>query len=44
MIIVLAKLIQKFDFKLDPSQEYKFEQIGSVRPVGGTKCMLSLRT
>ncbi len=37
-------MIQKFDLKLDPSQEYKFEQVGTVKPIGGCKCTLTLRS
>ncbi len=42
-VIVIAKLLQKFDFKLDPTQSFDIEQNGTLRPKDGTRCFITLR-
>ncbi len=43
-VIVIAKLLQKFDFKLDPTQSMEYVQQMSLRPKDGTRCFISLRS
>lgn len=43
-VIILAKLIQKFDFELDPNQSFTVIQDLTLRPKDGTRCTLKLRS
>nr|UOU03250.1 cytochrome P450 3049E1 [Brachionus rubens] len=41
--IILAKLIQNFDFKLDPNQSFDIVQYATIRPVDGVKVFIKSR-
>lgn len=43
-VIAIAKLLQMFDFKLDPTQSFDYEQALTLRPKDGTRCFLTLRS
>ena len=40
---MIAKFIQRFDFKLDPNQSFNIAQDLTLRPADGTQCILTLR-
>ena len=42
-VIVLAKLLQKFDFRADPTQSFAIEQAMTLKPKDGTRVFVSLR-
>ena len=42
-VIMIAKILQKFDFKLDPTQSMAIHQALTLRPKDGTRCFLTLR-
>ena len=42
-IIMIAKLIQKFDYSLDPNHEFVVLEEFTLKPKGGTRVSLSLR-
>ena len=42
-IIMIAKLIQKFDYSLDPNHEFVVLAELTLKPKGGTRVILSLR-
>ena len=42
-IIMIAKLVQNFDFELDPSQKFIVTQETTLRPKGGVRCFVKLR-
>ena len=41
--VVLAKFVQRFDFKLDPNQSFDIQETTTLRPKGGTMAKISLR-
>lgn len=43
-VIVIAKMVQKFDLKLDPTQSFALDQAITLRPRGGTRCYLTMRS
>lgn len=43
-VIMIAKLVQRFDFKLDPNQSFDCAVETTMRPKDGTKCYLSVRS
>lgn len=43
-VVVLAKFLQKFEFKLDLTQSWNIEQKLTIRPKYGARCFLSLRS
>ena len=40
---MISKFIQKFDFKLDPTHQFKMVEEFTLKPFGGVKCSLTLR-
>ncbi|XP_073465775.1 cholesterol 24-hydroxylase-like [Aquarana catesbeiana] len=42
--VVLAKLLQRFEFELVEGQSFKIHDTGSLRPMGGAICRLRPRT
>jgi cholesterol 24(S)-hydroxylase len=42
-VILIAKFIQNFDFRLDPTQKFHTADLGTLKPFDGTKCFISLR-
>jgi len=42
--VLLAKFVQRFDFELDPNQSFDIEETTTLRPKGGTKATLKLRS
>lgn len=43
MKMVLAKLVQNFDFKLVENQNLNIVQLSTLRPIDGAKCFISSR-
>lgn len=41
--ICLAKIVQNFDFKLDPDQNFGAVQQATINPADGTKVTLKIR-
>lgn len=41
---MIAKFVQNFNIKLDPTQSMRPIQELTLRPIDGTKCYLSLRS
>lgn len=41
---MVAKIIQNFNIKLDPTQSMKLSMDLTLRPTDGTRCWLSLRS
>nr|QUF59384.1 cytochrome p450 CYP3049B2 [Brachionus angularis] len=42
-IVMIAKILQRFEFELDPNQSMQIEQALTLRPKDGTKCFLKLK-
>lgn len=42
--VVLAKLLQRFEFSLVPGQSFKIKDTGTLRPESGVLCKIKLRT
>ena len=42
-VITIAKLLQKFDFELDPHQSFGIAQEMTLRPIDGTRCTVKMR-
>jgi hypothetical protein len=42
-IVIIAKLLQKFEYKLDQSQSWHIEQSLTIKPKDGARCFLSVR-
>lgn len=40
---MIAKFIQRFEYKLDPTQSPQIEQRITIRPRDGARCFLTLR-
>jgi cholesterol 24(S)-hydroxylase len=43
-VAIIAKLFQRFEIRLDPDQPMHADTILTVKPVGGAKCFLTLRS
>jgi hypothetical protein len=43
-IVLIAKLIQRFDFELDSNQSMKNFSDLTLKPKDGTKCFLKIRS
>ena len=43
-VIAIAKLLQMFEFRLDPTQSFAYEQALTLRPKDGARCFLTLRS
>jgi hypothetical protein len=41
--ILIAKLVQNFNIKLDPTQSFKATEMTTLRPIDGCRCVLSPR-
>ncbi|KAM4013998.1 cholesterol 24-hydroxylase-like isoform 1-T3 [Anomaloglossus baeobatrachus] len=41
--VVMAKLLQRFDFRLVEGQSFKIQDTGTLRPMDGTRCRLRVR-
>ncbi|XP_073434076.1 cholesterol 24-hydroxylase-like [Dendrobates tinctorius] len=41
--VVMAKLLQRFDFQLVEGQTFKIQDTGTLRPMDGTRCRLRVR-
>ncbi|NXY46599.1 CP46A hydroxylase, partial [Ceuthmochares aereus] len=41
--VVMAKLLQRFEFQLAPGQSFKLLDAGTIRPLDGVMCKLKLR-
>lgn len=41
---MIAKLLQRFDYELDPKQSWNIEESLTIRPVDGSRCFLTLRS
>ena len=42
-IVILAKVVQSFDYVLAPNQNFQILQEVTIRPKDGTKVIMSLR-
>lgn len=42
--MVMAKLLQRFEFELVPGQSFKLLDAGTVRPLDGVMCKLKPRS
>lgn len=42
-VVMIAKLLQRFDLKLDPTQSWEIEKSFTLRPIDGARCFLTLR-
>ncbi|XP_069714890.1 cholesterol 24-hydroxylase [Phaenicophaeus curvirostris] len=42
--VVMAKLLQRFEFQLVPGQSFKLLDAGTIRPLDGVMCKLKLRS
>lgn len=40
--IILAKIIQRFNFEMDPEQSFDIEESTTLKPKGGAVCTLTL--
>lgn len=40
--IILAKIMQRFNFELDPDQSFEIEERATLKPKGGVMCTLTL--
>lgn len=43
-IILIARFLQTFDFKLDPNQSFRLIANLTIKPEDGAKCFLTLRS
>ena len=41
--VVLAKFVQRFDMKLDPTQSFDIEETTTLKPKDGTRATLTIR-
>lgn len=42
--MVMAKLLQRFEFQLVPGQSFKLVDAGTIRPLDGVMCKLKPRS